>query len=172
MAKQKANGKNRDIMESGSLKVLGTSGETTGSVTAKAKTASLRPSMPAISTPRRRKFPWHECLMRFSRSILRGYSVASGTLKRSPPRRSGCKVYAAIVCQRRLTVHETARRANYVLPQLHLPNCTREAPLRHPPDFCPAHPARPRERLPSELLPELCRRRTSCSPDTLTSLWV
>lgn len=57
------------------------------------------------------------------------------------------------------------------------------APAKPPCDprltFAPFTPARPRERLPvrqrsarSELLPELCRLRTSCSPDTLTSLWL
>jgi hypothetical protein len=52
-----------------SLNVFGTSSETTSSVTAKANTASLSPSMRAISPPRQRNpvasWPWNS----FSRSI-------------------------------------------------------------------------------------------------------
>ena len=54
-AKQIANAKNPRMTTSRSEKVLGTSSETTSSVTANAKTASVKPSRRDTSVPRHRK---------------------------------------------------------------------------------------------------------------------
>jgi len=55
MAKQMANATKPFITVTSSVKLFGTSSETTSKVTAKAKTASLKPSRRLISVARQRK---------------------------------------------------------------------------------------------------------------------